>query len=113
LKALLNNPDDLPQVFTLFEALEGSTPERLRAGLLASPTGRALLNDSGKANDRGALSVRHRKFNAANGDGSASQRGTNFRSVVLLACRTDLDGPSLLTALAMNYLYTDRFFEVD
>ncbi len=45
LKALLANPDDLPQVFTLIDALPGAAPERLRARLETTDAGRTLLND--------------------------------------------------------------------
>jgi ubiquinone biosynthesis protein COQ4 len=44
-KKLLADPDDLPQVFTLLEALSGDTPERLLRRLSASDRGRRLLAD--------------------------------------------------------------------
>lgn len=43
LKALFQNPDDLPRVFALVEALSGTAAERLRAGFEATPQGRELL----------------------------------------------------------------------
>ena len=43
LKALLQDPDDLPRVFSLIEALQGTAAERLRAGFQATETGRELL----------------------------------------------------------------------
>jgi ubiquinone biosynthesis protein COQ4 len=43
LKALLENPDDLARVFSLTEALRGTTAERIREGFLATETGRRLL----------------------------------------------------------------------
>jgi ubiquinone biosynthesis protein COQ4 len=43
LKALLKNPDDLPRVFGLVEALSGTAAPRIRAGFEATETGRALL----------------------------------------------------------------------
>jgi ubiquinone biosynthesis protein COQ4 len=43
LGALLADPDDLPQVFTLIEALSGKTLERIRQRLEASESGRRLL----------------------------------------------------------------------
>jgi ubiquinone biosynthesis protein COQ4 len=42
-RALLANPDDLPQVFTLLEALGGHTNERTERRLAGSETGRRLL----------------------------------------------------------------------
>src|SRR5687768_12455128 len=43
-RALAANPDDLPQVFTLIEALSGNTVHRLRRRLAASPSGQRLLS---------------------------------------------------------------------
>ncbi len=43
LKALLQNPDDLPRVFSLTEALRGTTAERIREGFQATEAGRAML----------------------------------------------------------------------
>jgi len=43
LKALMQNPDDLPRVFGLVEALQGTAAERLRAGFEGTQTGRRLL----------------------------------------------------------------------
>jgi ubiquinone biosynthesis protein COQ4 len=43
LAALAANPDDLPKVFTVIEALPGRTPERLVAGMQSSPEGRRVL----------------------------------------------------------------------
>jgi ubiquinone biosynthesis protein COQ4 len=40
---LLRDPDDLPQVFTIIQALSGRTPERLLARLKKMPAGAALL----------------------------------------------------------------------
>jgi ubiquinone biosynthesis protein COQ4 len=45
LQALMKNPDDLPRVFGLIDALQGSAAERLRAGFEATEEGRSLLND--------------------------------------------------------------------
>jgi len=45
LKALMENPDDLPRVFGLVEALSGTAAERLREGFLATESGRALLEN--------------------------------------------------------------------
>ncbi|MEP7124516.1 MAG: Coq4 family protein [Byssovorax sp.] len=42
---LLQNPDDLPQVFTMVEALSGPTPELLRRRLHATAEGARLLRD--------------------------------------------------------------------
>ena len=44
LRALLKNPDDLPRVFGLIEALQGNAPQTLREGFLSSDEGRALLS---------------------------------------------------------------------
>jgi ubiquinone biosynthesis protein COQ4 len=44
-RALLANPDDLPQVFTLLEALSGDTLPRLERRLGSSETGRRLLKE--------------------------------------------------------------------
>jgi len=43
LSALLRDPDDLPRVFGLIDALQGTAAERLRAGFEATEEGRALL----------------------------------------------------------------------
>lgn len=43
LKALMQDPDDLPRVFGLVEALSGTAAERLRAGFEATESGRAML----------------------------------------------------------------------
>ncbi len=45
LGALLRNPDDLPQVFTLIESMSGTSPHRLYLGMKRSPTGARLLRD--------------------------------------------------------------------
>jgi ubiquinone biosynthesis protein COQ4 len=42
-RALLADPDDLPQVFTLLEALSGHTLERIERRLCEGASGRALL----------------------------------------------------------------------
>src|SRR5262245_59987336 len=42
-KALVDDPDDLPQVFTVIEALSGDTLERLARRFAASASGRRLL----------------------------------------------------------------------
>ena len=46
LRALVRNPDDLPQVFTIIDALSGSTPDRLIARLRSTPGGNELLEQS-------------------------------------------------------------------
>ncbi|HEY4122633.1 MAG TPA: Coq4 family protein [Byssovorax sp.] len=43
IRALLADPDDLPQVFTILEALSGDTPVRLERRMLATETGKRLL----------------------------------------------------------------------
>ena len=43
LRALVHNPDDLPQVFTIIDALSGATVDRLVERLRRSPGGEALL----------------------------------------------------------------------
>ena len=43
LRKLVSNPDDLPQVFTLIDSLQGSAPERFYAGFQRSEEGRELL----------------------------------------------------------------------
>jgi ubiquinone biosynthesis protein COQ4 len=45
LRALLNNPDDLPQVFTLIESMSGAAPLRLLAGIARTETGARILRD--------------------------------------------------------------------
>jgi ubiquinone biosynthesis protein COQ4 len=45
LRALLQNPDDLPQVFTLIESLSGFAAYRLRAGFRSTESGRRILRD--------------------------------------------------------------------
>jgi ubiquinone biosynthesis protein COQ4 len=45
LGALLSNPDDLPQVFTLIDALSGTAPHRLLFKFRRSPEGAALLHE--------------------------------------------------------------------
>jgi ubiquinone biosynthesis protein COQ4 len=42
---LLRNPDDLPQVFTLIDALSGTAPQRLLRRLRGTETGRRMLRD--------------------------------------------------------------------
>lgn len=43
LKGLLANPDDLPKVFTVIESLPGRALERMRARIMATDEGRALM----------------------------------------------------------------------
>jgi ubiquinone biosynthesis protein COQ4 len=45
LSRLLRDPDDLPQVFTLIDALSGTSPHRLLRGFRRSPTGARLLRE--------------------------------------------------------------------
>lgn len=44
-KALLNDPDDLPQVFTVIESLPGRGPVRMRERILATEEGRRILEE--------------------------------------------------------------------
>ena len=46
LRALVHDPDDLPQVFTIIDALSGTTVDRLAARLRRSPGGEELLERS-------------------------------------------------------------------
>jgi ubiquinone biosynthesis protein COQ4 len=43
LRALANDPDDLPKVFTVIESMPGRAPERMLARMRASADGRRLL----------------------------------------------------------------------
>jgi ubiquinone biosynthesis protein COQ4 len=43
LAALLRDPDDLPQVFTLVDSMSGTAPHRLHYGFRKSETGRRIL----------------------------------------------------------------------
>lgn len=43
IRALLRDPEDLPQVFTIIEALSGPAPARLLARFRRTPTGKQLL----------------------------------------------------------------------
>jgi ubiquinone biosynthesis protein COQ4 len=45
LAALLRNPDDLPQVFTLIDAVSGTAPHRLFFGFKTRASGKRLLRD--------------------------------------------------------------------
>ena len=45
LAALLRDPDDLPQVFTLIESMSGTSPHRLFLGMKWRKTGARLLRD--------------------------------------------------------------------
>jgi ubiquinone biosynthesis protein COQ4 len=45
LGALLEDPDDLPQVFTIIDALSGTAPHRLLRAFTRSTTGARLLHD--------------------------------------------------------------------
>jgi ubiquinone biosynthesis protein COQ4 len=45
LSALMKNPDDLPQVFTLIDSMSGTAPHRLVRGLRRSKTGARILRD--------------------------------------------------------------------
>ncbi len=45
LSALLKNPDDLPQVFTLIDSMSGTAPHRLLRRFRRSKTGARLLRD--------------------------------------------------------------------
>jgi ubiquinone biosynthesis protein COQ4 len=45
LAALLRDPDDLPQVFTLIEAISGTAPHRLLLGFKRTPTGARILRE--------------------------------------------------------------------
>src|SRR5262245_1013738 len=45
LRALLRDPDDLPQVFTLIESLSGTAPYRLLSGFERSKSGKRLLQE--------------------------------------------------------------------
>ncbi len=59
LGALLRNPDDLPQVFTLIDSMSGTAPHRLLFAFRRSPTGARLLRDrpdiGARLADRAAL----------------------------------------------------------
>ena len=48
LAALLRNPDDLPQVFTLIDSMSGTAPHRLLLHLKRSGTGARLLRDAAR-----------------------------------------------------------------
>ena len=45
LAALLRDPDDLPQVFTLVDSLSGFSPHRMLFGFRRTPSGARLLRD--------------------------------------------------------------------
>jgi ubiquinone biosynthesis protein COQ4 len=45
LAALLRNPDDLPQVFTMIDSMSGTAPHRLLFGFKRSESGARLLRD--------------------------------------------------------------------
>jgi len=45
LAALLRDPDDLPQVFTLIDSMSGTAPARLLLGFRRSESGRRLLRE--------------------------------------------------------------------
>lgn len=45
LSALMRDPDDLPQVFTLIESISGTAPHRLLRGFRRTNTGRRILRD--------------------------------------------------------------------
>jgi ubiquinone biosynthesis protein COQ4 len=45
LAALLRDPDDLPQVFTLIDAMSGTAPHRLLLGFRHDPNGKRLLRE--------------------------------------------------------------------
>ncbi len=45
LGALMKNPDDLPQVFTLIESMSGTAPHRLIFGFKRTPAGRRILRE--------------------------------------------------------------------
>lgn len=45
ISALLDNPDDLPQVFTIIESLSGTSPHRLVRAFRRTETGARLLRD--------------------------------------------------------------------
>jgi ubiquinone biosynthesis protein COQ4 len=45
LAALLRNPDDLPQVFTLIDAMSGTAPHRLLRGFKRTETGARLMRE--------------------------------------------------------------------
>lgn len=47
IRALIANPDDLPQVFTIIDALSGNTAARLLRRLKALPQGTFILEDAG------------------------------------------------------------------
>lgn len=46
-RALIANPDDLPQVFTIIDALSGDTAERMLRRMKTFPRAAALLEDAG------------------------------------------------------------------
>lgn len=45
MRDLLNDPDDLPKVFTVIESLPGQGPAGLREKMLADPEGKRLLDE--------------------------------------------------------------------
>lgn len=51
-RILARNPDDLPQVFTILESLQGRNLHRVRARMLQSPGGRRLLEGKPDIVDR-------------------------------------------------------------
>ena len=52
LSTLLKDPDDLPQVFTLIDAVSGTAPHRLLFGFRRTESGRRLLRDRPDILDR-------------------------------------------------------------
>ncbi len=44
-RTLLRDPDDLPEVFALIDAMSGTAPIRLLRGFRRSPSGRAILRE--------------------------------------------------------------------
>ncbi len=95
LKKLVANPDDLPQVFTLIETLQGDVLSRFRRGFEAEESGRALLRDQPdlvpllanrdalRAMPEGSLGREYLKFVEAEGisaDGiiAASEAGAGY-----------------------------------
>ena len=51
-RALASDPDDLPQVFTIIEALSGNTLDRITKRMADSPVGRRLLSERRDIVDR-------------------------------------------------------------
>lgn len=103
LRALSQDPDDLPRVFTIIESLPGRAPQRTLGRMRRSPSGRALLAERPSIapllSDRGAL--------------AALPAGSLGRAYLAFAEREQISAQGILDANDAGRLYAEGEVDAD